>query len=164
MKLRDQVGLNIQKLRRERGISQEGLALMAKVNRGYMGKVENAKYSASLDMIEKISRALNVEPAVLFNRVCNLQVIQHFDPKGRTFLPMEHIRNTPKDRKLKAKRLKATPLQEGVIFTEQKAIVVWKDYTWDTGEITRFWTRGFDGVPEQVITIRKIETSKSKGS
>ena len=52
MKLRHQVGLNIQKLRRERGISQEDLALMAKVNRGYMGKLENAKNSASLDMVE----------------------------------------------------------------------------------------------------------------
>ena len=68
MKLRDQVGINIQKLRRERGISQEDLALMAKVNRGYMGKLENAKYAASLDMIEKISSALKVAPAALLAR------------------------------------------------------------------------------------------------
>lgn len=53
MKLRDRVALNIQDLRRERGLSQEELALRADVNRGYMGKLENAKYAASLDMLEK---------------------------------------------------------------------------------------------------------------
>ena len=164
MKLRDQVGINIQKLRRERGISQEGLALMAKINRGYMGKLENAKYSASLDMVEKISTALNVEPSALFARDSNLRVIQRFDPKGQTFLPMEHLQKTPRDRKQKTKRLKARPLQEGVIFTEIKAVVVWKDYTWDTGEITRYWTRGLEGIPEQVITIRKIDRTKSKNT
>jgi len=162
MKLRDQVGINIQKLRRERGISQEDLALMAKVNRGYMGKLENAKYSASLDMIEKISGALNVEPSALLTRDDFAEIVQRFDPKGQTFLPMEHIQKGARSRNLRAKRLKARPVQEGIIFTEGRTISVWKDYEWDTGEITRFWTRGFEGVPEEVITIRKIEMSVSK--
>ena len=74
MKLRHQVGLNIQKLRRERGISQEDLALMAKVNRGYMGKLENAKNSASLDMVERIATALNVVPSWLL--VCRSTLIK----------------------------------------------------------------------------------------
>ncbi|MEP3776281.1 MAG: helix-turn-helix transcriptional regulator [Paracoccaceae bacterium] len=65
MMLRDRVALNIQELRRERGLSQEELALRADVNRGYMGKLENAKYAASLDMLEKIASALNVDPSVL---------------------------------------------------------------------------------------------------
>lgn len=65
MKLRERVALNIQDLRRERGLSQEELALRAEVNRGYMGKLENAKYAASLDMLEKIARALNVDPSAL---------------------------------------------------------------------------------------------------
>ncbi|MEP4926209.1 MAG: helix-turn-helix transcriptional regulator [Hyphomicrobiales bacterium] len=65
MMLRDRVALNIQELRRERGLSQEELALRADVNRGYMGKLENAKYAASLDMLEKIAGALNVDPSVL---------------------------------------------------------------------------------------------------
>ncbi|MEP4989798.1 MAG: helix-turn-helix transcriptional regulator [Paracoccaceae bacterium] len=30
-----------------------------------MGKLENAKYAASLDMLEKIASALNVDPSVL---------------------------------------------------------------------------------------------------
>lgn len=65
MMLRDRVALNIQDLRRARGLSQEELALRADVNRGYMGKLENAKYAASLDMLEKIARALGVDPSTL---------------------------------------------------------------------------------------------------
>ncbi|MEO1607238.1 MAG: helix-turn-helix transcriptional regulator [Pseudomonadota bacterium] len=65
MKLRDRVGLNIQEVRRSLGLSQEALAFKAHVNRGYMGKIENAKYSASLDILERIAEAMDVDPAVL---------------------------------------------------------------------------------------------------
>jgi len=47
-------------------MSQEDLAHFAEINRGYIGKIENAKHAASVDMIEKISRALEVEPMQLF--------------------------------------------------------------------------------------------------
>ncbi|HNP63938.1 MAG TPA: helix-turn-helix transcriptional regulator [Woeseiaceae bacterium] len=67
MKLRDRVALNIQDLRRERGLSQEELALRAGVNRGYMGKLENAKYAASLDMLERIAAALGVDASALLS-------------------------------------------------------------------------------------------------
>ena len=65
MNLRDRVGQNIQELRRSLGISQEDLALRARINRGYMGKVENGKYSVSLDILEKISLVLEVDPSAL---------------------------------------------------------------------------------------------------
>ena len=65
MKLRERVGLNIQELRRIQGISQENLAHRAGINRGYMGKLENAKYATSLDKIEAIAEALKVDPAEL---------------------------------------------------------------------------------------------------
>lgn len=65
MKLRDRVALNIQDIRRQRELSQEQLALIANVNRGYMGKLENAKYAATLDMIEKLAVALDVDPSEL---------------------------------------------------------------------------------------------------
>ncbi|WP_299154355.1 helix-turn-helix transcriptional regulator [uncultured Tateyamaria sp.] len=66
MKLRDRVALNIQDLRRARNLSQEELALRADVSRGHMGKVENAKFAASLDLLERIAKALNVDPEKLF--------------------------------------------------------------------------------------------------
>lgn len=65
MQLRVRVGLNVQRLRREQNISQEELAHRAGINRGYMGKIENAKYAASLDMVEKIAAAFDVDPVEL---------------------------------------------------------------------------------------------------
>lgn len=65
MNLRDRVGQNIQELRRSLGISQEDLALRGHINRGYMGKIENGKYSVSLDILEKIALVLDVDPSVL---------------------------------------------------------------------------------------------------
>lgn len=65
MKLREQLGLNIQEARRSREISQEDLAHRANIDRGYMGKIENAKHAASIDMIEAIAKALNIEPMEL---------------------------------------------------------------------------------------------------
>ncbi|MEE4209161.1 MAG: helix-turn-helix transcriptional regulator [Parvularcula sp.] len=66
MKLREQLGLNIQEVRRAQGMSQEDLAHLAEINRGYIGKIENAKHAATVDMIERISSALEVEPMLLF--------------------------------------------------------------------------------------------------
>ena len=61
MKLRVQLGLNIQEARRSRGFSQETLAHRADIDRGYIGKIENAKHSASIDMVEAIAEALGIE-------------------------------------------------------------------------------------------------------
>ncbi len=68
MNLRDRVALNIQDLRRARDLSQEELALKANVSRGHMGKVENAKFAASLDLLERIATALKIDPAELFTK------------------------------------------------------------------------------------------------
>ena len=66
MNLRERVGLNLQHLRRSRDLSQEALALMADVDRGYVGKIENAHYSVSVDTIEQLAEALNVDPVEFF--------------------------------------------------------------------------------------------------
>ncbi len=68
MKLREQLGLNIQEARRAREISQEDLAHLANIDRGYIGKIENAKHAASIDMIEAIAKALDIEPMELLKR------------------------------------------------------------------------------------------------
>lgn len=65
MKLRIQLGLNIQEVRRSRGFSQETLAHRADIDRGYIGKIENAKHAVSVDMIEAIAEALEIEPMEL---------------------------------------------------------------------------------------------------
>lgn len=67
MKLRIQLGLNIQEARRSKGFSQETLAYRADIDRGYIGKIENAKHAASIDMVEAIAEALGVEARDLLN-------------------------------------------------------------------------------------------------
>ena len=66
MKMRERVGLNLQNLRRARGLSQEALALMADVDRTYVGKIENAKYSVSIDVLEQLSEALDIDTIEFF--------------------------------------------------------------------------------------------------
>ena len=67
MKFRERVGLNIRNLRNSRGLSQEQLGLAAEVDRSYISEIELAKNSASLDVLERIADALEVDPKELFN-------------------------------------------------------------------------------------------------
>jgi len=68
MKLRDRVGLNVRNLRNSKGLSQEQLALAAEVDRSYISEIELAKNSASIDVLERIANALDVDPQELFNK------------------------------------------------------------------------------------------------
>ena len=67
MKLRDREGLNVRNLRNSKGLSQEQLALAAEVDRSYISEIELAKNSASIDVLERIADALDVDPKELFN-------------------------------------------------------------------------------------------------
>lgn len=66
MSLRERVGRNLQDLRRARDLSQEKLALMADLDRGYVGKIENSHYSVSVDTLEQLAKALEVDPSEFF--------------------------------------------------------------------------------------------------
>jgi transcriptional regulator with XRE-family HTH domain len=66
MNLRERVAKNIIDRRKSVGQSQETLARRAGLSRAYVGKIENARFSASIDTLEKIARALDVEADVLF--------------------------------------------------------------------------------------------------
>lgn len=66
MNLRDRVAYNLQRLRRSRDLSQEKLALLAEVDRGYVGKIENAHYSVSVDTLEQLAEAMEVDPIEFF--------------------------------------------------------------------------------------------------
>lgn len=54
-------GENVQKTRRNMGISQEELAFKAGLHRTYIGMVERAERSISLQNAKKIADALNVK-------------------------------------------------------------------------------------------------------
>lgn len=65
MSLRAILARNLRRLRAERGLSQEGLALEAGIDRGYVGHIERRNYSVSLDILEKLAVALKTEPQLL---------------------------------------------------------------------------------------------------
>jgi|TARA_B110000908_G_C10235315_1_gene442971 transcriptional regulator with XRE-family HTH domain len=66
MNLRERVAKNIIDRRKSVGQSQKNLARRAGLSRAYVGKIENARFTASIDTLEKIARALDVEADVLF--------------------------------------------------------------------------------------------------
>ena len=47
-------------LRQERGLSQEGLALLCNIDRTYVGRLENLKRNPSLEILSKIADGLGM--------------------------------------------------------------------------------------------------------
>lgn len=66
--LGDIVAQNLRRLRTERGWAQEALAHRAGINRNYVGMIERQEHSPTVDMLERLSKALNIDPAVLFRK------------------------------------------------------------------------------------------------
>ncbi len=54
-------GRNVQRLRKERGISQEKLAEIAGIHRTYVGMIERAEKNITIRNMKKIADALNVK-------------------------------------------------------------------------------------------------------
>jgi transcriptional regulator with XRE-family HTH domain len=61
------VGLNIRRIREERGLSQEKLAALAGIHRVYMGQVERGEKNVGIVNLEKIARALDVDIRILLD-------------------------------------------------------------------------------------------------
>jgi transcriptional regulator with XRE-family HTH domain len=67
MDIKVSFGLRVRELRKSKGISQEGIAFDADIDRTYMNSVENGKRNISLKNIEKILKALDVSFSEFFN-------------------------------------------------------------------------------------------------
>lgn len=63
--LRKTFAANLRSARKARGLSQEALAHDANLHRTYIGSVERGERNVSIDNIERLARALGVEPADL---------------------------------------------------------------------------------------------------
>ena len=59
-------GTNVRKYRNQLGVSQEKFAEMAGLHRTYISDIERFQRSISLDNIQKIADALNIETYKLF--------------------------------------------------------------------------------------------------
>lgn len=68
MDVRRRVGLNLQRLRRARGLSQEELADRAKVHQTYLSGVETGKRNPSVLVLQRIAAALKADIEDLVRR------------------------------------------------------------------------------------------------
>lgn len=68
MRLRDVFAMNLRRARNAANLTQEELADRAGIDRSYVSELEGAKYAATLDIIEALAAALEVEPTSLLAR------------------------------------------------------------------------------------------------
>jgi len=65
MDLREVFATNLRRLRHAKGLSQDDLAYEAKVSRSYLSQLEKGVFFASLKIVGRVAKALEVEPAEL---------------------------------------------------------------------------------------------------
>jgi transcriptional regulator with XRE-family HTH domain len=68
MEIREVFARNLRSARHARGLSQEALADEAGIDRGYISALERARYSATIDVVGKLAKALDVDPGTLLQR------------------------------------------------------------------------------------------------
>ncbi|PND27041.1 helix-turn-helix transcriptional regulator [Sinorhizobium sp. M4_45] len=66
MDARKIIGWNLRKLRVEKGLSQERLALEAHIDRAYVGRVERGKENVTVATLEALAQVLDVPVGALF--------------------------------------------------------------------------------------------------
>ena len=66
MDIKKKFGINLKRLRLEKEISQESLALSADLDRTYIPSIEKGERNVSIIVVEKLANALNVQIAELF--------------------------------------------------------------------------------------------------
>jgi len=68
MDIRQVFARNLRQARNNRGLSQEALAYEAEIDRTYVSALERGVYAATIDMVDKLARALGVEASDLLQR------------------------------------------------------------------------------------------------
>ena len=67
------MGQNIREIREKRGYSQDELAEIMEVNRSTISKIENGKFSFSIDYLSKFSWFLDFDLSVVDNKEIKLK-------------------------------------------------------------------------------------------
>ena len=65
MSLMHILATNVRKYRNEQNLSQEALAELSGLHRTYISAIERERRNISIDNIENIASALNIEPYIL---------------------------------------------------------------------------------------------------
>jgi transcriptional regulator with XRE-family HTH domain len=67
MNIKEKIGIKVKTLREEKGISIEHLANISNVDRNYISDIEKGKRNISIEIIEKIIIAFDIDFATFFN-------------------------------------------------------------------------------------------------
>jgi len=62
------IGETVRAIRVEQGISQEGLALIAELDRSYMGGIERGEHNLAVINLIKVAAALGLSPSDLLKK------------------------------------------------------------------------------------------------
>ncbi|MCB2015227.1 MAG: helix-turn-helix transcriptional regulator [Sphingobium sp.] len=65
MEIREIFARNLRKARKAAGLSQEELAHRADIDRTYISALERCVYAASIDVVGRLAKELDVEPSEL---------------------------------------------------------------------------------------------------
>jgi transcriptional regulator with XRE-family HTH domain len=68
MEIREVLANNLRALRQARRMSQETLAHEADIDRTYISSIERAVYATSIDVLDRLAKALGVEASDLLSR------------------------------------------------------------------------------------------------
>jgi transcriptional regulator with XRE-family HTH domain len=71
---KQKLGMVIRKLRMDKSISQENLALQADIDRTYISDIEKGKRNISIETLEKLAHTLEISPSELLKLVENYDV------------------------------------------------------------------------------------------
>jgi transcriptional regulator with XRE-family HTH domain len=69
MSVKARVSRNIQRIRREKDLSQEEVAHRASIHQTYLSGVETGKRNPSILVVERIAKALGVDVSEIFRAV-----------------------------------------------------------------------------------------------
>jgi transcriptional regulator with XRE-family HTH domain len=69
MTLKETIGANIRRIRLDKKWPQEKLSVRAGMSLNFIGQLERGKMNISADYIERIAKALEVEPEELIKKI-----------------------------------------------------------------------------------------------
>ena len=67
MDIKQRLGLKIKELRKQKGLSQEKLANLAEIDRTYLPTIEKGERNVSIEVVQKLAKALDVKVKDLFD-------------------------------------------------------------------------------------------------
>ncbi|MCP4098766.1 MAG: helix-turn-helix transcriptional regulator [Planctomycetaceae bacterium] len=67
MEIREIFAANLKRCRKAKGLSQEDLAHRAELDRTYISALERCVYAASIDVVARIAKVLEVKPSDLLS-------------------------------------------------------------------------------------------------